>query len=334
MSDVYNLRHYFIVFHPGAGGNFLAGLTDKLMSNNLSKLDISSTGSFHVISNTTSNKVNLPRTTFVRPLSLAHNRLAKISDVQQQFTQLDIKKPIISCTHDFTNIPIYRHLFPNAKILVVTQESLAEKLTITILQQLKNILDPNVISTISKNRRNVALDRWKEYAEYKITKLFDDKELAKTIVDDRFNPDYQDIVTYITLVRMFEYYKLLGDTPDVVNYVLLPTVGHHVLLPNVGHEIGQQEPFKVIAPYSDFIDEECIILPYDVIRLNDGDQLTHIFTKLFGQLEVDKQEFIKYTLSNYHAKQNQLVLNNPIQYINDLKNKMTFKYEIFNNTGM
>ena len=46
---------------------------------------------------------------------------------------------------------------------------------------------------------------------------------------------------------------------------------------------------------------ECVIVPYDVIRLNDGDQLTHLFTKLFGQLEVDKQEFIKYTLSNYHA---------------------------------
>jgi hypothetical protein len=41
-------------------------------------------------------------------------------------------------------------------------------------------------------------------------------------------------------------------------------------------------------------------------------------------LEVDKQEFIKYTLSNYHANQNQQVLNNPMQYINDLKNKMIF----------
>lgn len=322
MSDVFSLRHYFIVFHPGAGGNFLAGLIDKLMSNNLSKLDISSTGSSHTIPNIISNKVDLPRATFVRPLSLAHNRLAKISDVRQQFTQLNIKKPIVSCTHDFTNIPIYRHLFPNAKILVVTQESLAEKLTITILQQLKNILDPNVNSAIPKDRRNLALDRWKEYAEYKITKLFDDKELAKTIIDDRFNPKYKDIVTYVTLVRMFEYYKLLGDDPDVVNYVLLPTVGHHVLLPTVGHETGQQEPFKVIAPYSDYIDEECVVVPYDVIRLNNGDQLIEAFATLFGQMDVAKKDFIKYTLDNYNAKQNQQVLHNPMQYINDLKNKI------------
>jgi len=318
MSDVFSLRHYFIVFHPGAGGNFLTGLTDKLMSNNLSKLDISSTGSSHVIPNTTSNKVNIPHTIFVKPLSLAHNRLAKISDVRQQFTQLNVKKPIVSYTHDFTNIPIYRHLFPNAKILVVTQESLSEKLTITILQQLKNILDPNVNSTIPENRRNVALARWKEYAQYKIVKLFGNKELAKTIVDDRFNPKYKDIVTYVTLVRMLEYYKLLGDDTDVVNYVLLPTIGHHVLLPTVGHEIGQQEPFKVIAPYSDYIDEECVIVPYDVIRLNNGDQLVESFATLFGQIDVAKQDFIKYTLNNYHAKQNQQVLHNPMQYINDL----------------
>jgi hypothetical protein len=324
MSDVFNLRHYFIVFHPGAGGNFLAGLVDKLMSNELSNLDISSTGSSHTLLNNKSNRVDLSCSTFVRPSSLLKNKSAKISHFQEQFSQLDIKTPTVSWTHDFTNIPIYRQLFPNAKILVVTQESLVEKLTITILQQLKNTLDPNVNSVIPKDRLNIALDQWKEYTENKIIKLFGNKELAKTIVNDRFNPDYQDIVTYITLVRMFEYYKLLGDTPDVVNYVLLPTVGHHVLLPNMGHEIGQQEPFKVIAPYSEFIDTECVIVPYDVIRLNDGDQLTHIFTKLFGQLEVDKQEFIKYTLSNYHANQNQQVLNNPMQYINDLKNKMIF----------
>lgn len=322
MNDVFSLRHYFIVFHPGAGGNFLAGLTDKLMSNNLSKLDISSTGSSHTIPNITSNRVDLPRATFVRPLSLAHNQLAKISNVQQQFTQLNIKNPIVSCTHDFTNIPIYRHLFPNAKILVVTQESLVEKLTITILQQLKNILDPDVISAISEDRRNLALDRWKEYTEYTITKLFDDKELAKTIVDDRFNPKYKDIVTYVTLVRMFEYYKLLGDDPDVVNYVLLPTVGHHVLLPTVGHETGQQEPFKVIAPYSDFIDEECVIVPYDVIRLNNGDQLVQSFTLLFEELDNDSRNFIKNNLDMYCSKQNQQVMNDPVSYIKNLKDNI------------
>jgi hypothetical protein len=201
---------------------------------------------------------------------------------------------------------------------------LVEKFTITILQQLKNMLDPNVNSIIPKDRLDIWLGHWKEYTENKIIKLFGNKELAKKIVEDRFNPNYRDIVTYITLVRMFEYYKLLGDTSDVVNYVLLPTVGHHVLLPTVGHEIGQQEPFSVIAPYSDFIDTECVVLPYDVIRLNNADQLVEIFAKLFGQLEVDKQEFIKYTLSDYHSKQNQQVLYNPIQYINDLKNKMIF----------
>ena len=326
MSDVFNLRHYFIVFHPGAGGNFLAGLVDKIMSNELSNLDISSTGSAHTLLNNKSNRVDLSCGTFIRPSSLLKNKSAKISHFQQQFSQLDIKTPTVSWTHDFTNIPIYRQLFPNAKILVVTQESLVEKLTITILQQLKNRLDPNnVNSVIPKDILNIWLDQWKEYTENKIIKLFGNKELAKAIVEDRFNPNYRDIVTYITLARMFEYYKLLGNTSDVVNYVVLPTVGH---------EIGQQDYFKVIAPYSDFIDTECVVLPYDVIRLNDVDQLVEIFVKLFGQLEVDKQEFIKYNLSNYHAKQNQQVLYNPIQYINDLKNKMIFKYEIFNNTGM
>ena len=224
MSDLFALRHCFIVFHPGAAGNFLAGLTNKLVSNELSNLDISLTGSSH----SPNNKSKLSCNIFTQPASLPEHRLTKISQYRKYFSQLDIKNPTVNWTHDFTNIPVYQQLFPNAKILVVTQESINEKLTVTIQQQLKNILDPNVNSAIPEARLKVVLDRWREYAENKITELVGNKELANTIVDDRFNPKYKDIVTYVTLVRMLEYYKLLGNDPDVVNCVLLPTVGHHV----------------------------------------------------------------------------------------------------------
>ena len=45
---VFDLEHIFIVFAPGAGGNFISGLLVNLITNKLSQLDISSTGSAHI----------------------------------------------------------------------------------------------------------------------------------------------------------------------------------------------------------------------------------------------------------------------------------------------
>jgi hypothetical protein len=312
MNDLFSMKHYFVVFHPGSGGNFLSGLLTKLLTNELSILPVTATGSSHTTVDNKNNGLDLSCGTFIDSEPMFQSHDDKVLYYRNKFTTLDITSPQISWTHDFTNIPVYRQLFPNSKILVVTQESKIEKFTITILQQLKNILDPNVNSAVPEQKRNEYLLRWKERSNLSLSKLLDDDVLASKIIEDRFNPIYKDVITYVTLSRMLGYYRLLNGEQDVVNYVLKPTIGDKV-------------PYEIVAPYSDYIDEECVLLPYDVIRLNDSDQLIQKFTELFGEIDAKKQEYIKYTLNKYHTGQNQQVLNDPIEYLTMIKsNTLSF----------
>jgi hypothetical protein len=312
MNDLFSMKHYFVVFHPGSGGNFLSGLLTKLLTNELSILPVTATGSSHTTVDNKNNGLDLSCGTFIDSEPMFQSHDDKVLYYRNKFPTLDITSPQISWTHDFTNIPVYRQLFPNSKILVVTQESKIEKFTITILQQLKNILDPNVNSAVPEQKRNEYLLRWKERSKLSLSKLLDDDVLASKIIEDRFNPIYKDVITYVTLSRMLGYYRLLNGEQDVVNYVLKPTIGTKV-------------PYEIVAPYSDYIDEECVLLPYDVIRLNDSDQLIQKFTELFGEIDAKKQEYIKYTLNKYHTGQNQQVLNDPIEYLTMIKsNTLSF----------
>ena len=50
MNPFFKLPHIFVVFAPGAGGNFLVGLINKLLNKNLSDpIKIAQTGSSHTV---------------------------------------------------------------------------------------------------------------------------------------------------------------------------------------------------------------------------------------------------------------------------------------------
>jgi hypothetical protein len=177
----------------------------KILSNNLDQLAISASGSSHTTVSTKNNGLDLSCGTFIDDQPQFDSFADKVLFYRNKFSISTITTPQVSWTHDFTNIPIYRELFPNSKILVVTQESSQEKLAITILQQLKNTLDPNVNSAVTAHNREQYESRWKESAINKITEMIGDKTIATMIAEDKFNVQYKSIITYVTLLRMIGY---------------------------------------------------------------------------------------------------------------------------------
>lgn len=318
MNDIFLVKHYFVVFHPGAGGNFLTGLIKKLISGEYSPLPISTTGSSHTTAQIKNTNLDLSCGTFVDDLPNFKTVTDKVSYYRTQFSASSINTSQVSWTHDFTNIPVYRQLFPNSKVLVVTQESMIEKFAITILQELKNILDPSINPVVSDAKREEYLVRWKTRSIEEITNI-SSSSLAEKIVNDMFNSMYRPIVEHVTLKRAMKYYHLHKylenpDAPstDKVNYVLWP---------NTKPSTVPRFPYDIIGPYSDFVDSDCVKLPYEFIRTNNTDGLVSSLSQLLGSLSEEQVDFIAGTLNKYHNTQNQDVLHDPILYFNNLKNR-------------
>lgn len=315
MSDIFSIEHYFVVFHPGAGGNFLTGLIKKLISGEYSPLHVSTTGSSHTTIQIKNTNLDLSCGTFVDDLPTFDSVEDKVSYYRQQFSTSPISTSQVSWTHDFTNIPVYRQLFPNSKVLVVTQESMTEKFVITILQELKNILDPSVNSVVTKEKNQEYVERWKKRAFEEIS-LISSNEVAEKIVNDRFNVDYRSIVEYVTLKRAMRYYQL-SRFLDYPNLSSVDTV-NYVLWPNIGNTRTPYLPYDIIGPYSDFVDSDCVKLPYEFIRTNNSEKLVSTLSELLGTLNAEQVDFVTDTLTSYYSNQKREVLEDPIGYYSSL----------------
>lgn len=132
---MFTLDHVFVVFPPGAGGNFLAGLIDSLIKGNLDTLNMSSSGSAHNVSGLTSIALGSSREENMN-LSDEERKAKYISLIESEFPS-----PIrsVAWSHDFTNIPLYKELFPNSKTLCITALTEEEKL-LTLLQHINKII--------------------------------------------------------------------------------------------------------------------------------------------------------------------------------------------------
>lgn len=322
MTDVFNLSHIFVVFHPGAAGNFISTLIRSLMLQDNVELSISSSGSCHLNSKEIKDAIeyfscgifyiqqaNIKPHTFDRRVEFYKDKLLSLNET--------ITKPVVTWTHDFTNIPLYRTLFPNCKILVITQESITEKLVITSLQQMKNILVEDLVSVIPDEVRNWFLNTWTDSCRSMLCSMVGNEHLSfiNTMLNDRFNAEYKDILTYASVFRMLDRYDLLpaiDNQPcdDKVNYVSYS-----------GSLINSDKLLITVKPYNECIDDNCVILPYRVIMNNDTDILINVMNDLIGELSVEQKKNIVEKLHKYVNSQPKELLENPIEYLQVLKQK-------------
>ena len=318
-SDFFELPHIFIVFNPGSGGNFLAGIFNRLLNSNLQDIHIAKDGSSHTH---VSNKIIGTDFLSFGTLFEEHEQFQSEED-RESFYLTNIKKyytdithPEVVWTHDFTNIPLYRKHFKNAKIFVITNDSVHEQMISVIMNISKTLLGNDAAIPLSKDIWEFSLNRWCDACMPELCKLVS-IDRAKEILADRVNPDNKSILEYVTIRILFRYYRLWGGIDPSFT---LPSVFNNVLYPSKDSDI----PYNVGPKLDSYIDDQCVVLPYRYLANADIHLLIKKITELFNRsLTNSEEDFIKTSFTKYRGAQNQTLLSDPVKYYTDLKKKAT-----------
>ena len=338
MTDMISEPHIFVVFHPGSGGNFISTILKKIELGNLN--DAATTTSNGAAHNFVDLKVQgldymalgthgIENDDFETPSDHVAYYHAKL---KQHINQLYHGRQVI-WSHDYRNIPLYRIVFPNAKILVITTDSLKEKLVSAMFNTYKNHITTGSIIPVhnelqekiemrirmaialrfrelvkqkkipSKNREffKHMVNNWRDYKD--ITEWFLYKTLLTTeynllwLVDDEIEKTNESTVEYIR-VRKYPFNK--DDFDDPKNF-----------------------EYRVVCTYKDMINStETILLPYSAILNNDDKTIVKKFQELLDrQLTEKEQGFISDALGKYLDNQNQELIVDPKGYYNKVKIK-------------
>lgn len=290
--NFYNLPHIFVVFHPGSGGNFLCNLIRDIQLGESDSLNILPSGSAHTQSAIERNNMNFT-IRFNRILdSLTHHNLVELDDRLEVYK--DHVKEIanktdqiqVSWTHDYTNIELYKAMFPNSKIVVISVDSEYESMASSLFQVNKNQLsnsgfvfvDDNV-ARMNHNKRvaNLLIER---------SGILDKcyfLEIANRGREEKYRP-------------LYEAFSVIDDMKRM-EYIIGPS-------------------------YKDNITDECFKVRFSDILNKNADAICSTLEFSLGRnINDNEREYIVDALDNYVSKQNQNILKDPLGYWDDLLEK-------------
>lgn len=324
----FDLEHIFIVFSPGAGGNFVTGILTRTLYRDFSNIRLSSTGNAHSLSPDKlifSDVMSCGMRYDVPKFYSAQEKLEYCRNAieSKHGNDTDIK---ISWSHDYTNIMLYKTLFPNCKILVITQDSDDEKLAIIIQQELKNRLDPNGFVFLEGNDY---VEPWRLRFKHALNLTLGSNmsDISTEIANNYMAPEYKNIVTFFAINMMLAYYgvEYLTDPrkPLLVDYLEYCTLPRFVEYPSYVLKTTDKVIFTVGPSYKDCITDDCVLMPYHVLMKNDLNAFVKMIESLIGSLDHEQIEFVENNLTTYITKQAPGLMSNPTQYYRNL-GKATF----------
>ena len=308
--DIFELEHVFVVFQPGAAGNFIVSLLEKILKRDTNAINIGAYGTAHTLIN---RKIEGTDYLSFGTEVVEHEEFDTeeeriefyLSNIKTEYVH--VVSPQIVWTHDFTNIPIYKRYFPNAKILAITQESDSEKIAVVLLHVIKNILDLNAVNPLTEKRMIEVRKIWDLGMKMKLGEMLGEAK-ARTLDKD------SNLVRYVSFSRMMAYYKLSKlveenkKQSDLVNTVLYPAKGV-LMLGRIPYTIGKE--------YSEYT-SDCTKLPFKYLMDNDTDLLIDSLSQLI-ELDDERIQIILSNYDTYRSVQNQEILEDPLKYYNRIK---------------
>jgi len=319
MSTFFELPHIFVVFSPGTGGNFISGILTKTLYKDFTDLALSSTGNAHL--NSTS-KLDFSD---IISCGLIYG-LPNFNSVEEKFqyykaeiekkhdSDTDVK---VSWSHDFSNIPLYKTLFPNCKILVISHDSSREKLAALIQQELKNRLDPKGFVFLESG---LYLEHWRTaFRQSLIFALGQNMTgVATEIANNFMDIKYRPLVTFTAINMMIRFYQqeyLIDPTKQIsFNYLDYCTLPRFIKDSNYIPKLADYTLFEVGPAYKDCVTDDCIVMPYDVIMNNDLPTVLSVVETMIGKLDAEQLAFVSTNLYNYHTKQSPGLMDDPVKY--------------------
>ena len=138
-----------------------------------------------------------------------------------------------------------------------TQESSEEKMCVTILQQLKNILSEDALGILSENARNQHSTVWEEDCREILEEMVgtDYALVINIIFADRFNTEFNEILTYVSVYRRLRQANMLGILDDVVTQDTMNYNSYYT-----GPADIPKNKYILAGPYEDYIDDDCVLL--------------------------------------------------------------------------
>lgn len=312
MNSFFNLQHVMIVFHPGSAGNWLADLLHQIITGNLQEVKISDVGSSH-------NLDVIPELSFGTHKYMEAQFNSPGECFQHYYNFIDnynIYERTIIVTHDFTNIPLYRQYYPNSKTIVISIDSPEEKLISTFFQIEKTILDPNFRPIFPRDIWKKITSNWLKKLKDIFVQEFNNIELAEFILNNRFQKQHKNIMTYLAIKDMIYRYNLGpllegANDKDTLNYIsTYRYLTEHKI--NVIIETGDH--------CSTFVDSDCIMLPFKDLISNNSNSLIHVAEKsVQRELSYVEKEFIQDNLARFVINQSLDIMNDPFGFYNKVK---------------
>lgn len=306
--SIFDLAHIFIVFHPGSGGNFIASTIEKVLNNEDDTILVTKQGNAHSkIDRKITGTDYLSLGTEVAEQANFKTQEERIgyylSKIKTEYT--NVTAPQIVWSHDFTNIPLYKKIFPNSKIITITQNSDKEKIAVVLMHVMKNILDTNVINPVTADRMQQINLLWEYVISTELTNLVG-LEKAKDVKKD------SALMMHVSFKKMLQYYGLLHIVEnterqlDVVNNVLYPATISPGKLPYI---IGSAYKTYSVG---------CVTIPYSYMMDNTPNILVDTINQVL-ELDDNQKESIIKNYQHYRDSQVQDILSDPIKYYADLK---------------
>jgi hypothetical protein len=306
-TNFYNQPHIFVIFRPGAGGNFISGLLDNLLRQNFNTLKISDSGRAHYNNIVERKKVGKDYLSFGSGLHFADPEFFTLEEKIQFYKNgIDnsdyLNQPYVTWTHAFENIPIYRSLFPNGQILSINEDTLKERLTALIMHVNKNHFSND--------------NQYPFPAEYQHKpELF--KELITKDVFSRsypgkiYQPGHLDLDKLMIYRHFLKYHKL----EKYLDYDLAAKIPYE----DNGSGAFKKAHFSVNRHYVSLCSTE---INFGDILTRSTDKIVREFeTILKRQLSSQELQYMAHSLNEYIKSQNSDIISDPKKYLDDIKEK-------------
>lgn len=307
------------MFGPGSGGNFIAGLLNKLIKKEYTALDISIGGSSHTVfpnrydngDSLSFGKIADEQVEFTTQIERENYYIQAINE---EYTNMEF--PQVTWTHDFTNIPVYKKYFKNCRILTITHDSYASRLSSVYMHVTKFFFNPDLIVPIKEPHRSNSLKNWEHRCKTELIPYVG-ADKANDIFNTRSSKQYaNDIITYLSLRSMARYYGLLDYSQGLP--LSEPCRYDFALYKN---KLYNQFPL-VGVNYSEYIDRSDAILSYSYLIDNRPILLINSVEKILERsLSAQEKEFILTEYIAYRQCQNHDILTDPISYYRNMEKK-------------
>lgn len=310
---IFDLKNHFIVFNAGAGGNFVSGIVRNLMSQNMQPLDVSKSGSSHSV---TSNRTSISFGTWPGDDLSFESDIAKeefyLAEIKKEYN--DVTSPVVTWTHNYKNIPLYKKHFKKSKVLTITETSDKERLTCVMMNITKTLLDKSADIPLKELTWKNLLASWKRFCIEELDLMGFKGIDIESLFKDRYDDSYYELILYITIRSITRLYGMLSyvdhNASEIFLYgnIMYTTKRHHTVCYSIGEPISQ------------FIADSDVVLPYTYLVDDDSDLLIEKLSMLLDRKLLDNEKnFILSEFKRYRSSQNIRILTDPVGFYNDLE---------------